>query len=185
MHKTISFFALDEPDVSIEVGDRGLYRGKAAITTLFQDQFGAAALKGNLLFPFLTNGAIQIARDGKTAKGTWRSPCVQAVPPKDGKGAPSPIWLFGAYAGMLSERGKADRQWFDITCISQSTLSRRVRNGRSGISTGSGPSRCVVVRGVSDEKATKQSFPKVLSRRRMGQRSILALCWAVAKVGRP
>ena len=100
MHKTLYFFALDEPDVSVEVGDRGLYRGKDALQTLFQEQFGAAALKGNLLFPFLTTGGmVQVSGDGKTAKGTWRSPCVQAVMPKDGQGSPQPIWLFGAYAG--------------------------------------------------------------------------------------
>lgn len=73
---------------------------KAALQTLFQEQFGSAALKGNLLFPFLTTGCVEVAADGKTAKGTWRSPCVQAVMPKDGKGEPQPIWLFGAYAGI-------------------------------------------------------------------------------------
>lgn len=103
MHNTLSFFALDEPDVSVEVGDRGLYRGKAALQTLFQEQFGSAALKGNLLFPFLTTGCVEVAADRKTAKGTWRSPCVQAVMPKDGKGEPQPIWLFGSYAGKSGQ----------------------------------------------------------------------------------
>jgi hypothetical protein len=101
MHKTLSFFALDEPDVCVEVGDRGVYRGRAALETLFQAQFGSAALKGNLLFAFLTTGMVEIAKDGKTAKGTWRSPSVQAVMPKDGNGEPSPVWLFGAYAGVF------------------------------------------------------------------------------------
>jgi hypothetical protein len=109
MHKTTSFFALDEPDVCVEVGDRGLYRGRAALETLFKEQFGAAALKGNLLFPFLTTGSIQVAADGKTAKGVWRSPCAQAVMPKDGKGEPDPIWLFGAYAGERPGLGSDTR----------------------------------------------------------------------------
>jgi hypothetical protein len=100
MHKTLSFFALDEPDVCVEVGDRGVYRGRAALETLFKAQFGSAALKGNLLFAFLTTGMVEISKDGKTAKGTWRSPSVQAVMPKDGNSEPSPVWLFGAYAGM-------------------------------------------------------------------------------------
>ncbi|KAM0753423.1 hypothetical protein T439DRAFT_353227 [Meredithblackwellia eburnea MCA 4105] len=98
MHRTLSFFALDEPDVSVEVGDRGLYRGRKALETLFQDQFGAVALKGNMLFPFLTTQMIEIAGDGQSAKGAWRSPCAQSVMPKDGKGEAEPIWLFGAYA---------------------------------------------------------------------------------------
>lgn len=134
MHKTPSFFALDEPDVSVEVGDRGLYRGREALMTLFEEQFGSASLKGNLLFPFLTTGSIQIAVDGKTAKGVWRSPCAQAVMPKDGNGEPDPIWLFGAYAGEQSF------QPLQPTLVNsyQSTSSGRVTSGRFGTSTGSG-----------------------------------------------
>ncbi|EME82083.1 uncharacterized protein MYCFIDRAFT_175638 [Pseudocercospora fijiensis CIRAD86] len=108
MHNTLSFFALDEPDVSVEVGDRGVYRGKVAITTLFQDQFGSATLKGNLLFPFLTTGMIEVAGDGKTAKGTWRSPSVQAVMSDAG---PEPIWLFGAYAIDFIKKGDDWKIW--------------------------------------------------------------------------
>ncbi|KAJ5661089.1 uncharacterized protein N7484_000461 [Penicillium longicatenatum] len=111
MHKTLSFFALDEPDVSVEVGDRGVYRGRAALQTLFAEQFGSAALKGNLLFAFLTTGMVQIASDGKTAKGTWRSPSVQAVMPKDGEGEPEPIWLFGAYAVDFIKKGDEWKIW--------------------------------------------------------------------------
>lgn len=84
MHNTLSFFALDEPWVPVEVGDRGLYRGKAALTTLFEAQFGSAALKGNLISPFFTTGMIEVAGDGQSAKGSWRSPSVLAVAPPDG-----------------------------------------------------------------------------------------------------
>ncbi|KAL3447699.1 hypothetical protein BJX65DRAFT_307760 [Aspergillus insuetus] len=111
MPKTLSFFALDEPDVSVEVGDRGLYRGRAALETLFQDQFGSAALKGNLLFPFLTTGMVEVAGDGKTAKGTWRSPSVQAVIPKEGQGEPEPIWLFGSYAVDFIKKNNEWKIW--------------------------------------------------------------------------
>lgn len=85
----------------MEVGDRGVYRGRAALETLFQDQYGAAAHKGNLLFAHLTTPMIEIAEDGKSAKGVWRSISSQVVMPKDGKGEGTPIWLFGAYAGKL------------------------------------------------------------------------------------
>ncbi|KXS99988.1 hypothetical protein AC578_809 [Pseudocercospora eumusae] len=108
MRNTISFFALDEPDVSVEIGDRGVYRGRAAITTLFQDQFGSATLKGNLLFPFLTTGMIEVAGDGKTAKGTWRSPSVQAVMSEEGA---EPIWLFGSYAIDFIKKGNDWKIW--------------------------------------------------------------------------
>ncbi|OCL04569.1 hypothetical protein AOQ84DRAFT_225835 [Glonium stellatum] len=49
MHRSIQYFALDEPDVSFEIGDRGAYKGAEVLQTLFRDQFGAAVLKGNLL----------------------------------------------------------------------------------------------------------------------------------------
>lgn len=104
MHKSISFFALDEPDVSFEVGDRGVYTGKEALTTLFADQYGSAVLKGNLLIQLLTTGSVQVAGDGKTAKGIWRGLIVEAVMPKDGGGDPVPIWACGAYAGEPSTR---------------------------------------------------------------------------------
>ncbi|KAI5480257.1 hypothetical protein MNV49_001216 [Pseudohyphozyma bogoriensis] len=105
MSKTISFFALDEPTVSVEVGDRGVYVGRKAIETLFQDQYGAAAWKGNLLFPFLTTPMIEISGDGKHAKSAWRSPSVQALMPKDGNGDADPIWLFGSYAVDWVKKG--------------------------------------------------------------------------------
>ena len=38
-----------------------------------------------------------VAGDGKTAKGVWRSPGIEAVVPPDG-GKPVPLWSFGAYA---------------------------------------------------------------------------------------
>jgi hypothetical protein len=52
MHKTLSFFALDEPDITVEVGDRGLYQGREAIEILSGEQYGSAALVDNLLFAF-------------------------------------------------------------------------------------------------------------------------------------
>jgi hypothetical protein len=99
MAKSIEFLALDEPDVSVEVGDRGVYKGPEAITTLYKDQYGSAALKGNLLVQYVTTGSIQIAGDRKTAKGMWRCLQIEAVVPREGGGEPDPIWASGAYGG--------------------------------------------------------------------------------------
>lgn len=44
---------------------------------------------------------VEIVKDGKTAKGTWRCHWVRLVIPKDGDGESHPIWFFGAYAGEL------------------------------------------------------------------------------------
>lgn len=100
MHRSVQYFALDEPDVSFEIGDRGVYKGAGALQTLFRDQFGAAVLKGNLLIQFLTTPSIQIAEDGKTAKGMWRCLQAESVVPKDNaEGVAEPIWAAGAYGG--------------------------------------------------------------------------------------
>lgn len=101
MHNSIHFFALDEPDVSFEVGDRGVFKGKDAITSLFVSQYGAAVLKGNLLVQLVTTGSVQVAGDGKTAKGMWRCLHLESVMPADGNGEPDPIWASGAYAGNM------------------------------------------------------------------------------------
>jgi hypothetical protein len=105
----VSFFALDEPDVWVEIGDRGRYVGKEAVEFLFTKQYAGVPLEGNLLMPFLTTEMIEIAADGKSAKGAWRVPSIQVVVPseqtverKDESSEPQPIWLFGAYAGITS-----------------------------------------------------------------------------------
>ena len=96
MHDHIELFAMYMPDVSAEVGDREVYVGPDALRTLFGKQF-AMGLKGNLLIHYLATPMIEVAGDGKTAKGVWRSPGIEAVRPPDG-GKPVPIWSFGAYA---------------------------------------------------------------------------------------
>lgn len=99
MSKTLSFFALDEPNVSMEVGDRGLYQGRQQLEILFQEQYAAAQHEGNLLFAHLTTPMIEVSGDGNFARGVWRSISSQVLMPKDDKAEPEPIWLLGAYAG--------------------------------------------------------------------------------------
>jgi hypothetical protein len=96
MHDHVELFAMHMPDVSVEVGDRGVYVGPDALRTLFGKQF-VMELKGNLLIHYLATPMIEVAGDGKTAKGVWRSPGIEAVRPADG-GKPVPLWSFGAYA---------------------------------------------------------------------------------------
>jgi len=96
MHDHVELFAMERPDVSVEVGDRGVYVGPEAVRTLFGKQF-AMALEGNLLIHYLATPMIEVAGDGKTAKGVWRSPGIEAVRPPGG-GKPVPLWSFGSYA---------------------------------------------------------------------------------------
>ena len=54
-------------------------------------------LKGNMLIHYLASPMIEVAGDGKTAKGVWRSPGIEAVRPPGGA-KPVALWSFGAYA---------------------------------------------------------------------------------------
>jgi hypothetical protein len=96
MHDHIELFAMEFDDVSVEVGDRGVYVGPEALRTLFGVQF-QMDLKGNLLIHYLATPMIEVAGDGKTAKGVWRSPGIEAVVSRD-TGHPEALWSFGAYA---------------------------------------------------------------------------------------
>jgi hypothetical protein len=96
MNRALNFYALDRPDVSVEIGDRGLYVGEAALRKLFSAQF-SMSLAGNLLVHYLATPMIEVATDGESARGVWRSPGIEAVVPAGG-GRPVPLWSFGAYA---------------------------------------------------------------------------------------
>ena len=96
MHRALDFYALDRPDVSVEIADRGVYVGAETLRKLFGAQF-AMSLKGNLLIHYLATPMIEVARDGQSAKGVWRSPGIEAVVPATG-GKPGALWSFGTYA---------------------------------------------------------------------------------------
>ena len=96
IHQAVNFFALELPDVSAEIGDRGVYVGAAGIQELFGGRFPMEPV-GNLLVHYLATPMIQVAADGKSARGVWRSPGVEAVRPGNDE-KPVPLWSFGAYA---------------------------------------------------------------------------------------
>jgi hypothetical protein len=110
----ISFFALELPDVSAEFGDRGVYVGEAGLQELFVERFGMEPV-GNLLVHYIATPMVTVAGDGKTARGVWRSPGVEAVRPADG-GEPVALWSFGAYAADFVHLGGRWKiyhlQWF-------------------------------------------------------------------------
>jgi hypothetical protein len=114
IHRAVQFFALELDDVSVETGDRGRYVGEAGIRELFGDRFPMEPV-GNLLIHYLATPMIEVARDGRSARGVWRSPGVEAVRPPDG-GEPKALWSFGAYAcefALLGGEWKIRHlQWF-------------------------------------------------------------------------
>jgi SnoaL-like domain len=103
MSRALDFYALDRPDVSVEIGDRGVYMGEAALRKLFSAQF-TMSLAGNLLIHYLATPMIEVAADGESARGVWRSPGIEAVVPAGG-GRPVPLWSFGAYAVDFIRQG--------------------------------------------------------------------------------
>ena len=96
MHKTPQFYAFSQPDVSVEIGDRGVFVGEKSIRMLYEQLFQVKNLEGNMLIHFLTNPMIEVAQDGKTAKGLWWSPGIEAVVLKEGE-KPQAIWSFCKY----------------------------------------------------------------------------------------
>jgi hypothetical protein len=96
MHRALEFYALERPDVSVEIGDRGVYVGEAALRKLFSAQFAMTPV-GNLLIHYLATPMIEVAADGASVRGVWRSPGIEAVVPQGG-GKPVPLWSFGSYA---------------------------------------------------------------------------------------
>ena len=98
MAASVQFYALSQPDVSVEIADRGVFVGEAALRSLFQQQFQTPDhLQGYLLHHYLATPMIEIAGDLKTAKGVWYSPGIEAVTGPD-RAEPQALWSFGAYA---------------------------------------------------------------------------------------
>ena len=98
----------NSPDVSWEVAHMGLYRGREAVKEIL-DQHGpkGGTIKpGTLFIHTLTTPVIEIAEDGLTAKGVWKSPGAEtSTDPKTGK--VTGMWAWSKYAcDFIKEDGK-------------------------------------------------------------------------------
>ena len=70
------FYARNAPDISGEVADMGCYSGQEAVIKLLKTPPPAEMhnTKGMMIQHTLTTPVIEVAGDGKTAKGIWISP---------------------------------------------------------------------------------------------------------------
>ena len=100
----------ESPDVSVEVGETGLYKGKEGARKFFTfgNVFGTTDVKPpkeflHLLFPL--SGIVDVSPDGKTAKGRWYGFGCLAVPVK---GKFQPIIITGIWE---NEYVKEDGKW--------------------------------------------------------------------------
>jgi hypothetical protein len=82
-----TMYAQKTPGVSAEIAQAGVYIGREGLRKMYSPMPGAAAgpSKGVMFTHPLTTPIIEVAGDGKTAKGVWVSPCWEAKPDPETK----------------------------------------------------------------------------------------------------
>jgi hypothetical protein len=77
--ETADLFAKKTPGVRAEIGNWGIYEGVEGIQRLYVDihKWGDRDRKGVIFLHTLTTPIIEVAGDGKTAKGVWTSPGIE------------------------------------------------------------------------------------------------------------
>jgi hypothetical protein len=98
-----------ETTESVEVGDRGVFKGKDGVKRFFLDYLGAGGKPrpaGDMAFHMQHQGVIDVAPDGRTAKGRWYCTMIQARPVKKG-GPIRSVLGHGVYENeFVKENGK-------------------------------------------------------------------------------
>lgn len=84
-------FALDQPDVSVEFSDSGVYRGGDSVRGLYKAFEATRNAPGFFLMHLAVDPYIEIAKDGMSAKSHWLSPGVS----NSAKNGSS--WIWGPY----------------------------------------------------------------------------------------
>jgi len=101
MDRTIELFAHKAPDVSVTTPG-GTYVGIEQIRTIFTLILHEVPA-GSMMEHHLTTPMIEIAKDGKTAKGVWYTPGHETLPALD----PHAYWAWGKYSvDFIKEEGK-------------------------------------------------------------------------------
>lgn len=89
----LEYFAINNPDVSVEYADEGVFEGPEAVRAIINEVVGAPAKAGEMVDMHLTTPMIEIADDLKTAKCLWWMPGAGSLPQEDGD--PMAIWAWG------------------------------------------------------------------------------------------
>lgn len=99
-------FAKKTPGVTAEIWDWGVYDGEGAVSLYGVGHTRAPGDRiGGLTFHTLTTPVIEVARDGKTAKGIWMSPGVET---HTIEGKLKPYWSWCKYG---IDFVKEDGEW--------------------------------------------------------------------------
>lgn len=97
-------FALKQPDVSVEIAMWGKFIGPENIKKCWPNQ-EREPMPGGMNEHQLTTPVIQVAKDGKTAKGLWFSPGHEIRRDEDGKMFAN--WCYGKFgADFIKEDGE-------------------------------------------------------------------------------
>lgn len=91
MHKTVQFYDFDQKDASIEIADRGNFVGEKNVRMVFEGDYQIQMNQGNMLMHWQMSPMIEVAKDGKTARGILNSLGSETIM-KDGK--PIAVWNF-------------------------------------------------------------------------------------------
>lgn len=107
MLRNLEFFALNEPDVSIECGDMGKFVGAENVKRFLEDQSRLKFYQGAYSSHWLATPIIEVAGDGKTAKTAWICPGAEMV--VDENGEAHALWSFVRFANDFI---KVDGMWY-------------------------------------------------------------------------
>ncbi|MBQ6335437.1 MAG: nuclear transport factor 2 family protein [Erysipelotrichaceae bacterium] len=105
----LSYFALDEEDVSLEYADEGVFEGKKAVEAVVHDLIVRPEEKGYMLDMQLTTPMIEVADDVKTAKALWWCPGISAVPRENED--PQALWCWGMVGVDFINKGNEWKVW--------------------------------------------------------------------------
>jgi hypothetical protein len=103
-------FAKDAPGVSVEFHQMGVFNGSEGIRKLYEETMGGnrKGMPGMLVEHTLTTPVIEIAHDGKTAKGIWISPGHETFV-RDGRAQAN--WMWSKYALDFVKEGGTWKIW--------------------------------------------------------------------------
>ena len=119
MHRSIEVFAMKQPDVSVEIAMWGKFIGPDQVRRVYNSLIEGQPVPGTMFEHQLTTPVIQVAKDGKTAKGLWFSPGHETT--RDDKGNLVAHWCWGKFgADFIKEDGEWKiwhYHWYDTFMV--------------------------------------------------------------------
>ena len=107
--KVLTRFALDRPDVWMELADEGVFTGREAVMAIVDQVFGKPQKPGEMLDMHLTTPIIEVADDLESARAVWICPGAGATLSEDGE--PKAIWVWGTIAADFVPEGETWKVW--------------------------------------------------------------------------